>query len=94
MNSELLRALLVQGFLVEGQWLRSARHSGGDRAAPADPTIPPTPFASWLRRATVQLPREAVPAQVPMRQSVAALATISEPTTASKPFAHLRKVIG
>lgn len=89
-----LRALLVQGFLVEGQWLRSARHSGGDRVAPADPTIPPTPFASWLRRATVYPQRAAVPAQVPMRQSVAALETISESTMTSKPFAHLRKVIG
>ena len=89
-----LRALLVQGFLVEGQWLRSARHSSGERAAPADPPIPPTPFASWLRRATVYPLREAVPAQVPVRQSVAALETIAQSTTVSKPFAHLRKVIG
>jgi hypothetical protein len=89
-----LRALLVQGFLVEGQWLRSERHGGGDRAAPVDPTVPPTPFASWLRRATVHPQREGVPAPVPMRRSVAAMQTLSQSTTESKPFAHLRKVIG
>lgn len=84
-----LRALLVHGFLVEGQWLRSERHSGRDRAAPVEPTVPPTPFAIWLRRATVHPQRERVPAHVPMRRCVTAMETLSESTTEAKPFAHL-----
>ncbi len=93
-----LRALLVQGFLVEGQWLRSAREGGGAHAAPIAPTVPPTPFASWLGCAEGSPQRTGVPTAKPARPTVAAVesptASLPESTMKPKPFAHLRKVIG
>ena len=93
-----LRALLAQGFLAESQWLRSARHSGQDRVATDDPTIPTTPFASWLGNASVSATRAAVRVTEPVQPIVAAIESptkvIAASTTGSKPFAHLRKVIG
>lgn len=93
-----LRALLAQGFLVESQWLRSTRHGGRDRAVTDDPTIPTTPFASWLGNARVSVTRAAMPAAEPVRPTVAVIESptkvIAASTTGSKPFAHLRKVIG
>ena len=85
-----LRALLVQGFLAEGQWLRRERQSGGGCAAPAEARIPTTPFANWLAHASVPTRRAPEPAPGAVRQTV----TVIEPATGSKPFAHLRNVIG
>ena len=85
-----LRSLLVQGFLVEGQWLRRERQSGGDGAAPAEAKIPTTPFANWLAHASVPTRRASDPAPRSVRHTVTAI----EPAAGSKPFAHLRNVIG
>ena len=85
-----LRSLLVQGFLAEGQWLRRERQGGGDGAAPAEARIPTTPFANWLAHASVPARRAPEPAPGAVRQTV----TVIEPVAGSKPFAHLRNVIG
>ena len=45
-----LRSLLVQGFLAEGQWIRSECPRDNDRASSQEPRIPTSPFASWLER--------------------------------------------
>ncbi|MDN5869219.1 MAG: hypothetical protein L0H73_00625 [Nitrococcus sp.] len=85
-----LRSLLVQGFLAEGRWLRSAESDGGKSREPHVPAIPKTPYAGWLEgsRANDRTDHElrSQPAEAPM----AALQT----SAGSKPFAHLRKVIG
>ena len=85
-----LRSLLVQGFLVEGQWLRRERQRGGDSAAPAEATIPTTPFANWLAHAGVPTRCASDPVPGSVRHTVTAI----EPPAGSKPFAHLRNVIG
>ena len=93
-----LRALLVQGFLVEGQWLQSERRGGRNGAAPIESAIPATPFAGWLGRADGPPLRTAVPETESVRPTVTAVestkASRVKPATQSKPFAHLRKVIG
>lgn len=85
-----LRSLLVQGFLVEGQWLRSGGLGDRDPASPRAPRNPTTSFANWLERA-----------HAPARRADAAPPTPASPararaggTAQTKPFAHLRKVIG
>lgn len=85
-----LRALLVQGFLVEGQWLRSERGiavSGGESRASR---IPATQFGSWLERTDGSPKRLA--ARSPVRRPAVA-AEIGQGRD-PKPFAHLGKVIG
>lgn len=85
-----LRSLLVQGFLAEGRWLRSAEPDAGKSREPHEPAIPATPFARWLERARTNDRTDhelrSQPAEVP----IAALQT----SAGAKPFAHLRKVIG
>ena len=97
-TQEGLRALLVQGFLVESQWLRSERYAGQNCAAPATPTVPPTRFASWLEHADASSQRTHAPTVDPARAPLAAIealtASLAESTLKQKPFAHLRKVIG
>ena len=84
-----LRSLLVQGFLAEGQWMRTESTGSGEGAVPQASSVPTTAFAGWLERSR----RPPGPASAPT--------TVSAPeendcATASsgKPFAHLRKVIG
>ena len=84
-----LRALLVQGFLAEGRWLRYAGDRGGDRSNPERPNVPPTDFAGWLEGSTRSPERAPEPAPVTRGQAMAPV----QPT-GDKPFAHLRKVVG
>jgi len=86
-----LRALPVQGFLVEGQWLRSDRYRGRNCEAAVEPTVPPTPFAGWLERAEASPQHTGVPTVAAIESLTASL---PESTLKPKPFAHLRKVIG
>jgi hypothetical protein len=86
-----LRSLLVHGFLVEGQWVRSNRDGTREKnSVPRETTLPTTPFATWLERARPTDRSDAEPARA------TAMAAVVTPNTGleSKPFAHLRKVIG
>ena len=88
-----LRSLLSQGFLAEGQWIRSECRRDSDRASPEELRIPTSPFARWLERthAPVQRAVEPVtPGPTPASPATIAISPVSE----TKPFAHLRKVIG
>lgn len=80
-----LRSLLVQGFLTEGQWLRNEVGAAATWSAP-----PPTAFAHWLGapKRTSQRAPEPLPARPPQADSGA------RQGAGTKPFAHLRKVIG
>lgn len=86
-----LRALLVQGLLVEGQWIRSECPRDSDRASSQPPRIPTSPFASWLERTHTPALRAVDPA-APTPTPASPITTATSPV--SKPFAHLRKVIG
>lgn len=88
-----LRALLVQGFLTEGQWIRSECSRASDRALPQEPRIPTTAFASWLERAHAPA-RRALEPVVPTPTPAAPVTTATMATAGKKPFAQLRKVIG
>jgi hypothetical protein len=88
-----LRALLVQGFLTEGQWIRSECPRASDRAVPQEPRIPTTAFASWLERAHTPA-RRAVEPVVPIPTSASPVTAAIIAAAETKPFAHLRKVIG
>jgi hypothetical protein len=85
-----LRSLLAQGFLVEGRWICKEGAGSSQRLARQGPAVPATPFGSWLegnrprkRGRCVSVPDAAPAAANP-------LSICNE----SKPFAHLRKVIG
>ena len=84
-----LRALLIQGFLMEGQWLRRECPSGSGGGARREHKIPPTDFARWLEGSMRSPQRTPEPAPVTRVQ-----ATPSTRPAGEKPFAHLRKVIG
>jgi len=85
-----LRSLLVQGFLAEGRWLRTAEPDGGEGYAHQAPAIPVTPFSRWLEGASsTGLSDQELPPR-----SAAAPRTPPGATASAKPFAHLRKVIG
>ena len=88
-----LRALLVQGFLAEGQWIRSECPRNNDRASSQEPRIPTSPFASWLERARTPV-RRAVDPRAPTPTPTSPVTTATSPGAETKPFAHLRKVIG
>ena len=88
-----LRALLVQGFLAEGQWIRSECPRDSDRASSQEPRIPTSPFASWLER-THTPARRAVDPAAPTPTPASPVTTATSPDAETKPFAHLRKVIG
>jgi len=85
-----LRSLLVQGFLVEGQWLRSGGLGDRGSAPPRAPSIPATSFASWLECAHAPALRVETAPPAPASPSRASAGG----TAQTKPFAHLRKVIG
>lgn len=90
-GQDYLRSLLVHGFLVEGRWVRSDVHGTQEKiGVPRGTTLPTTPFASWLGRAKPTDRPDAKPVKA------AAMAAVETPNTGleSKPFAHLRKVIG
>lgn len=88
-----LRALLVQGFLAEGQWIRSECPRNGDRAPAQEPRIPTSPFASWLERTHTPV-RRAVDPRAPTLTPTSPVTTATSPAAETKPFAHLRQVIG
>lgn len=85
-----LRSLLVQGFLAEGRWIRSDLRGDDTNKGPHETRVPATPFAGWLGQAHS--------AKQPDVESAPAAATAAVPSaiarTDTKPFAHLRKVIG
>jgi len=82
-----LRSLLVQGFLVEGQWIRSERPRNSDCVSLQATRIPTSPYAHWLERSQAPARREVDRAPTPALPAVT-------PTAPAKPFAHLRKIIG
>lgn len=90
-----LRSLLAQGFLAEGQWVRRDGKREGEPSLPAASAIPTTAFASWLQRTPTSRP---LPAPAPRGAESVPLAIAEPPVTPvavnTKPFAHLRKVIG
>ncbi|MBX3707098.1 MAG: hypothetical protein KF911_10765 [Pseudomonadales bacterium] len=86
-----LRSLLVQGFLAEGQWIRS--ECPRDRASSQASRIPTSSFASWLER-THKPARPAFDPAAPTSTPASPVTTAICPAPATKPFAHLRKVIG
>ena len=88
-----LRSLLVQGFLAEGQWIRSECPRASDRASSQEPRIPTSPFASWLERTHTPARRAVDPASSTPTPATS-VTTATSPIAATKPFAHLRKVIG
>jgi len=88
-----LRALLVQGFLAEGQWIRSECPRDNDRASSQEPRIPTSPFASWLER-THTPARRAVDPAASTPTPASPITTATSPGAETKPFVHLRKVIG
>ena len=88
-----LRSLLVQGFLAEGQWIRSECPRNIDRASPQEPRIPTSPFASWLERTHTPV-RRAVDHRAPTSTPTSPITPAASPGAETKPFAHLRKVIG
>ena len=88
-----LRALLVQGFLAEGQWIRSECRRDNDRASSQEPRIPTSPFAGWLERTHTPV-RRAVDPRAPTSTPASPITTATSPGAEAKPFAHLRKVIG
>ena len=88
-----LRSLLVQGFLAEGQWIRSEGPGDSDRASSQARRIPMSPFASWLERTHTPV-RRAVDPAVSTPPPTSPVTTATRPIAATKPFAHLRKVIG
>ncbi len=85
-----LRSLLVQGFLAEGRWLRSGDPRGSHCGVPVEPAVPTTPFSRWLQGAHDNggSDQESAP------RSAKAPTTPPSTSCNSKPFAHLRKVIG
>ena len=85
-----LRSLLTQGFLAEGHWIRGDIGGDHETLVPRETTVPATPFGNWLKRARVanRYSAEATPA------AVAAATPTPSIDPDSKPFAHLRKVIG
>jgi len=88
-----LRSLLVQGFLAEGQWIRSECPRDSDRASSQEPRIPTSPFASWLERTHTPV-RRAVEPRASTPTPTSPVTTATSPVSETKPFAHLRKVIG
>lgn len=88
-----LRSLLVQGFLAEGQWIRSECPRDSDRASSQEPRIPMSSFASWLERTHTPARRGVDPA-APTPPPTSPVTTATRPVSETKPFAHLRKVIG
>jgi hypothetical protein len=86
-----LRSLLVHGFLVEGQWVRSDRHGTREKnGVPRATTLPITPFASWLENTR---PADRVDAE-PARATATAAVVTPKKSPETKPITHLRKVIG
>jgi hypothetical protein len=85
-SREWLRALLVQGFLVEARWLRIG---AGERAVDAAP-CPTTPFAAWLEGAQ----RPPAPSVTPCAPPPPRRDTQTAAESIGKPFAHLRQIIG
>ena len=86
-----LRSLLVHGVLVEGQWICRDRHGTREKiGVPRETTLPTTPFATWLERARPTGRSDSEPARA------TAMAAVVTPNAGleSKPFAHLRRVIG
>lgn len=85
-----LRSLLVQGFLVEGQWIRSERERDCGHQSVQEDTIPKSPFAHWLEHASAPARRAFEPtAPTPAPESL-----VTNVAADTKPFAHLRTVIG
>ena len=94
-RQEWLRGLLVQGYLWEartGRGVRSDDELGRFGAGQAENKVPAsaTAFAGWLTRPRTAVPKVVAEGDRPPR----AMPTIPGKTMASKPFAHLRKVIG
>ena len=86
-----LRSLLAHGFLIEGRWIRSDIHGTREKnLVPRETALPVTPFASWLRSAKLMDRLDTEP-----EKATATMAVVTPNTgLESKPFAHLRKVIG
>ena len=89
-----LRSLLVQGFLAEGRWLSRDPHANRSNAVPRETALPATPFASWLGRARPTERPVAEPMRATATAKVKSVGEIPMTNPESKPFAHLRKVIG
>lgn len=85
-----LRSLMGQGFLAEGRWLRNEQPGCGDVTGTREPAVPATSFASWLESRRPMSGGSSVPTQ----QAIAVPDTGQRPLSGSKPFAHLRAVIG
>ena len=85
-----IRSLLVQGFLAEGRWLRSGDPGGSHSGVPVEPAVPTTQFSRWLQGAHDNGGSD----QEPAPRSAEAPTTPPSTSCNSKPFAHLRKVIG
>ena len=90
-GQDYLRSLLVHGFLVEGRWICSGAHGTREKKlVPRETTLPVTPFASWLGSAKPMDRLDTEP-----EKATATMAVVTPNTgLESKPFAHLRKVIG
>lgn len=94
-RQEWLRGLLVQGYLWEGRTHRGLQRNAqtqdfaGDQAENEAPA-PGLAFASWPTRPKAAMPQDAPEDSLPPR----AVPTTPNKPTASKTFAHLRKVIG
>lgn len=93
-----LRSLLVEGFLAEGHWLHAeAAVRQASSALPAD-TIPATPFSRWCHASRLKQPPVSGSSSTGVSLFVATTQRAVAPSHASpavsKPFAHLRKVIG
>lgn len=85
-----IRSLLVQGFLAEGRWIRTGEPGGSQSRVPVEPAAPTTPFSQWLQGAHDNGGSD----QEPAPRSADAPTTPPSTSRNSKPFAHLRKVIG
>ena len=85
-----IRSLLVHGFLAEGRWLRSGDACGSHSGVPVEPAVPATPFSRWLQGAHDNGGSD----QEPAPRSAEAPTPPPSTSCNSKPFAHLRKVIG
>jgi hypothetical protein len=85
-----IRSLLVQGFLAEGRWLRAGEPDGSQSRVPHGPAVPATPFSQWLQGARDNSSSD----QEPTPRSADVPTTPPRSNSNTKPFAHLRKVIG
>jgi hypothetical protein len=84
-----LRSLVVQGFLAEGQWIRTESKGSGEGPAPQAPRVPITAFGGWLGSSERPVGQKPVKTAASQQER-----TGNAVTSGEKPFAHLRKVIG